>query len=140
MLACKNYANITSPNLPVKDLSKTRAFFEHLGYSFNPQFSNDDAGCMVISDTIYAMLLTETYFKTFIKKEIADAQKTTEVLLALSVESREAVDEMLKKVLAAGGTETGEAQDHGFMYLRTFYDLDGHTWEIFWMDPAAAQG
>ena len=127
-------------NLPVKNLSKTRVFFEQLGYSFNPQFSNDDAGCMVISDTIYAMLLTETYFKTFIKKEVADAQKTTEVILALSVESREAVDEMLKKVLAAGGTETGEAQDHGFMYLRTFYDLDGHTWEIFWMDPAAAQG
>lgn len=125
-------------NLPVKNLQRSMDFFGALGYSFNPQFTDENAACMVVSDNIFVMLLVEPYFQTFIRQPVSDAHRSTEVLIALDVENREAVDEMLAKVLAGGGTEVREAKDHGFMYIRAFQDLDGHTWEIFWMDMAAA--
>jgi predicted lactoylglutathione lyase len=125
-------------NLPVKDLPKSRAFFESMGYSFNPQFSNDKGACLVISDTIYTMLLTEPFFQTFIKKPISDAKKSTEVLICLSCESRAEVDELVAKAVKAGGTTPNEKQDHGFMYSHGFEDLDGHVWELVYMDPNAA--
>ncbi|WP_327283336.1 MULTISPECIES: VOC family protein [unclassified Streptomyces] len=127
-------------NLPVKDIDAAKAFWGELGYSFNPQFSDEKTGCLVISDTIFAMLMTEERFKDFATKEVADATKTTEVMLALSAESREKVDEVVGAALAAGGTEPRPAQDLGFMYGRAFEDLDGHVWEYVWMDPAAVQG
>ncbi|MGW7194773.1 VOC family protein [Streptomyces chryseus] len=127
-------------NLPVKNLETTKSFFGKLGYSFNPQFSDDSTACLVISDTIFAMLLTEPRFKEFTKKEIADTSTTTEVLLALSAESREKVDELADAALASGGSPAGDPQDHGFMYGRSFQDPDGHTWEVVWMDPAAVEG
>jgi uncharacterized protein len=122
-------------NLPVKDLDKAKEFFTKLGYTFNPQFTDEKAACMVISETIYTMLITEPFFKTFIKKEISDSSKTTEVLVALSVESKEQVDQMFDKAMQAGGKEAREASDLGFMYSRAFEDLDGHIWEVLWMDP-----
>ena len=124
-------------NLPVKDLDKSKEFFAKLGFTFNPQFTNQSAACMVISEDNYAMLLVESFFKTFTKKEIANAQKSTEVIVALSEESKAKVDEMLGKALAAGAREPREPQDHGFMYGRSLEDLDGPIWEIFWMDPQA---
>ncbi|MDV9190133.1 glyoxalase [Streptomyces sp. SR27] len=129
-------------NLPVKDVSASKTFFEKLGYSINPQFSDETTGCVVISDTIFAMLLEEPKFQSFMApgKEISDATKATEVLVTLSAESREKVDELADAALAAGGTPAKEPMELGFMYGRSFTDLDGHHWEIFWMDPAAAQG
>lgn len=124
-------------NLPVKDLNKTMGFFTKLGYKFNPQFTDEKAACMIISEDIYAMLLVEEFFKTFTKKDIADASKTTEVITCLSAESRQDVDDLVKKAAEAGGTIHKEPQDHGFMYEHGFQDLDGHLWEIMWMDPAA---
>ena len=124
-------------NLPVKDLPRSRTFFESMGYSFNPQFSNDQGACLVISDTIYAMLLTEPFFKTFTKKAIADAKKSTEVLICLSCESKAEVDQLVAKAVAAGGNTPTPVQDHGFMYSHSFEDLDGHTWELMHMDPNA---
>ena len=122
-------------NLPVKDLDKSKEFFSKLGFAFNAQFTNENAACMVISEENYAMLLVESFFKTFTKKEIVNAKKSTEVLVALSSESKEDVDKLLRNALAAGAKEANEPQDHGFMYGRSFEDLDGHIWEIFWMDP-----
>jgi len=127
-------------NLPVKDLERTMKFFGELGYSFNPQFTDEKAACMVVSDDIYVMLLTEEFFKTFTSKEVADARKMTEVLVCLNEESREAVEAHVEKALKAGGTETREAQDNGYMYGRSFNDPDGHIWEIIWMDEAAVAG
>ena len=124
-------------SLPVKDLNKSKEFFAKLGFAFNPQFTDQNAACMVISEDNYAMLLVESFFKTFTKKEIVDAKKSTEVLIALSAENKEKVDEMLGKALAAGAKEPRAPQDHGFMYGRAFEDPDGHNWEIFWMDPKA---
>jgi len=126
-------------NLPVRDLDKSMAFFGSLGFTFNPQFTDDTAACMVISDTIFAMLLTHDKFKQFTTKDIADATTTTEVLTALSVDSRDAVDTMVDGAIEAGGSEPRDPMDHGFMFLRAFDDLDGHTWEIVWMDEAAMQ-
>jgi len=126
-------------NLSVKDLDKSKEFFAKLGFTFNAQFTNKDAACMVISEENYAMLLVEPFFKTFIKKEIADTKKSTEVLIALSSESKEDVNKMLTSALAAGAKEANEPQDHGFMFGRSFEDLDGHIWEIFWMDPKMVQ-
>lgn len=126
-------------NLPVKDLDKSMAFFKALGFSFNAQFTDETAACMVISDTIFAMLLTHAKFKDFTPKAIADATQTSEVLIALSRENREAVDKIVSDALAAGGTTYNEPQDHGFMYGHGFQDLDGHIWEVMWMDPAAVQ-
>jgi predicted lactoylglutathione lyase len=126
-------------NLPVKDLNKSKAFFAALGYTFNPQFTNDDAACMIISEnSIYAMLLTEKFFKTFIDKPIANAHETTEVLNCLSCESREEVDTLVAKALAAGGKAPRAPQDHGFMYAHGFEDLDGHIWELAYMSGAPA--
>ncbi|MDJ0383859.1 VOC family protein [Streptomyces sp. G-G2] len=127
-------------NLPVKDLDASKAFWGKLGYTFNAQFSDENGASMVISDTIVAMLLTEARFKDFTHKAIADTATTTEALLCLSSESRAAVDELVDGAVAAGATEPRAAQDHGFMYGRAFEDLDGHTWEIMWMDPAMVQG
>jgi len=122
-------------NLPVKDLEKSKAFFAHLGYNFNPQFTDNNAACMIVSDTIYVMLLTEPFFKGFINKSIADAHTTKEALICFSAESREAVDQLVNKALEAGGNCPTPTQDHGFMYYRSFEDLDGHHWEIMYMDP-----
>jgi uncharacterized protein len=125
-------------NLPVKDLNRSIDFFTALGFSFNPQFTDDKAACMVISGSIYSMLITEPYFKTFTKKEISDAKKNTEVLIALDAESREQVDAIVRKALKAGGSIYMEPQDHGWMYGHSFADLDGHQWEIVYMDESAA--
>lgn len=126
-------------NLPVSDLKRSIAFFESLGFRFNPQFTDDKAGCMVVSDTIYVMLLMRDYFQTFTPKAAVDAKTSTEVLLALSQENRQVVDELVRKAVAAGGSTYNEPKDHGFMYQHGFEDLDGHIWEIFWMDAAAVQ-
>ncbi len=125
-------------NLPIREMARSRAFFESLGYSFNPQFTNDQGACMVVSDTIYVMLLVESFFQTFTKKAVADAFRSTEVLLCLSCDSRAAVDALVAKAVAAGGKTPVAAQDHGFMYSHGFEDLDGHQWELVWMDPNAA--
>lgn len=122
-------------NLPVKDLNKSIEFFTKLGYTFNQQFTNETATCMIVSDTIYVMLLVESYFQTFTNKKIADTKTTVEALIALSAESREKVNELVDKAVHAGATIPREAQDHGFMFTRTFEDPDGHVWEIFWMNP-----
>jgi predicted lactoylglutathione lyase len=124
-------------NLPVKDLNRSVDFFTQLGYSFNPQFTNENATCMIISDSIFVMLLVEKFFQTFTKKEIADATKTVEMIIALSADSREEVDNQISKALAAGGAAPGEPQDHGWMYVRNFQDLDGHLWELAYMDESA---
>jgi uncharacterized protein len=125
-------------NLPIKEMTRTRRFFSALGFDFNPQFSNEQGACMVISEDIFAMLLVEPFFQGFTKKPIADATKATEVLVCLSCESRAEVDELVRKALAAGGKAPNPPQDHGFMYGHGFEDLDGHQWELVWMDPNAA--
>ncbi|WP_432071630.1 VOC family protein [Streptomyces wuyuanensis] len=127
-------------NLPVKDLDKSKAFWEAVGYTFNPRFTDETAACMVISDTIFAMLLTEARFKDFTEKDVADAATSTEVIVALSAESREKVDELTDAALAAGGSPANETQDHGFMYGRSFQDPDHHIWEVVWMDAKAVEG
>ncbi|MDR6874568.1 putative lactoylglutathione lyase [Bosea sp. BE125] len=127
-------------NLPVKDLDASVAFFTALGFSFNPQFTDETATCMVISDTIFAMLLTHEKFLSFSPRPIADTRQAVEVLTCLSRDSRADVDAMVKAALAAGGTTYKEPQDYGFMYGHGFQDLDGHVWELMWMDPAAVQG
>ena len=124
-------------DLPVKNLDKSIEFFTRLGYTFNPQFTDETATCMNISDDIFVMLLTEAKFKTFTPKAICDATKSTEVLVCLSCESREQVDEMVRKAIAAGGTTYNEPQDHGFMYGHGFQDLDGHILELIYMEPNA---
>ncbi|MCY1165168.1 hypothetical protein D9M73_50680 [compost metagenome] len=127
-------------NLPIKNMARSQAFFKNLGFAFNPQFTNEQGACMVIRENhSYAMLLVEPFFQGFTKKAIADATKTTEVLIALSCESREEVDEMVRQALVAGGTAPNPKQDHGFMYSHGFTDLDGHVWEVFWMDPDTAK-
>jgi predicted lactoylglutathione lyase len=113
------------------------AFFKALGFDFNKQFTGETAACLVIEENIFAMLLTEAYFKTFTPKTLCDAKQSTEVLLALSCDSRAQVDTLIEKVLAAGGRIARPAADHGFMYERAFEDLDGHIWELVYMDMAA---
>ena len=125
-------------NLPIKDMKRSQAFFRALGFDFNPQFTNEQGACMVIAEDIYAMLLVEPFFQTFTKKPVSDARKSTEVLVCLSCESRDEVDDLVRKALAAGATAPNAPQDHGFMYGHGFEDLDGHVWELMWMDPAAA--
>jgi len=123
-------------NLPVKDLQKSIDFFTALGYSFNPQFTDENATCMIIEEgSIYAMLLRHSYFKTFIDKDIADATSVTQVINALELPSKEAVDQIVQKALEAGGTRYRDLTDMGWMYQDSFADLDGHKWEVFWMDP-----
>jgi len=128
-------------NLPVKDLERSKAFFAALGFGFNPKFTDENAACMVIEDGAnYAMLLTEKFFAGFTKKPVADARRSTEVLIALSLENRAAVDAMVAKAREAGGTVPNEPKDYGFMYQHGFDDPDGHSWEVFFMsgDPPAA--
>jgi uncharacterized protein len=126
-------------NLPVKDLAKSMKFFTSLGYTFNPQFTDETAACMVISDDIFAMLLTHAKFKDFTPKAICDATKSTEVLIALSCESRRHVDELVRKATAAGGSTYAERKDYGFMYQHGFQDPDGHIWELIYMEPGAVK-
>ncbi|MFF4504078.1 VOC family protein [Streptomyces sp. NPDC001401] len=134
------YQQMIFVNLATNDVDASKKFFTELGYTINPQFSTDDCACVVISDTIITMLLSKKRYADFTKKEIADSTKTSEVAICLSSESREKVDELVQKAVAAGGTANDDVQDQGFMYGRSFDDLDGHTWEIVWMDPAAVQG
>jgi uncharacterized protein len=124
-------------NLPVKDLNESVDFFTQLGFSFDPRFTDETATCMIVSEDIFVMLLTHAKFKTFTPKAICDATKSTEVLVCLSSESREKVNEMVRKAVAAGGTTYNEPQDHGFMYGHGFQDLDGHIWELIYMEPSA---
>ncbi|AFY92992.1 VOC family protein [Chamaesiphon minutus] len=126
-------------NLPVKDLNKSVDFFTKLGYKFNPQFTDENATCMLVGENIFVMLLVEKYFKTFTPKEICDTSKSAEVLVALSFESRAAVDEMVRKAIAAGGSTYKEPIDMGFMYQHGFQDLDGHIWEIFFMEESEVE-
>jgi uncharacterized protein len=126
-------------NLSVRDLERSKAFFQQLGFAFNPQFTDEMAACTVITNAIYVMLLTQPKFKEFTKKDIADAHKTTEVLTCLSFDSKDKVSEVVDKAVAAGGTEAREPQDYGFMFGRNFNDLDGPIWEIIWMDPSHIQ-
>ena len=124
-------------NLPVKDLNKSMEFFAKLGFTFDKRFTDKTAACMIVGEDIFVMLLTEDKFKTFTPKQICDASKSTEVLVCLSSESREAVNEMVRKAIAAGGTTYNEPQDLAFMYGHGFQDLDGHIWELIYMEPSA---
>jgi predicted lactoylglutathione lyase len=126
-------------NIAVRDLQKSKDFFSALGFTFNPQFTDEKAACMVISDDAYFMLLTEPFFKTFTSREQADTSKTTEAMYALSCNSRAEVDEIVRKAIDAGGKHAKDPIDHGFMYGWSFYDLDDHHWEVLWMDPNAIQ-
>ena len=138
-------ANQTTPsrsifvNLSVRDLNKSKEFFTKLGFEFNPQFTNDQGACMVLGKEAYVMLLVESFFQSFTKKGVCDARQHTEVINAVSCTSRAEVDEILKKALASGAKPAMPAQDHGFMYSISFYDIDDHHWEFVWMDPAAIQ-
>jgi len=125
-------------NLPVENLKRSVDFFSALGYQFNPNFTNEDGTCMIVSDSIFVMLLVKDFFQGFTKNPISDAHRSTEMLLALSLDSRAEVEEIVRKAVAAGATTPVEAKDHGFMYQHGFADLDGHQWEVFWMDPAHA--
>jgi uncharacterized protein len=125
-------------NLPIRNMERSKAFFGALGFTFNPQFTNEQGACMVIEQgSIYAMLLVEPFFQTFTKKPVADASRSTEVLICLSCASRTEVDDLVKKALAAGGSAPNAPQDHGFMYGHGFQDPDGHLWELMYMDPNA---
>lgn len=125
-------------NLPIRNMARSQAFFKALGLSFNQQFTNEQGACLEIAPSIYAMLLVEPFFQGFTKLPISDARKATEVLIALSCDSRTEVDELVAKAVAAGATTPNAPQDHGFMYQHGFADLDGHQWEVFWMDMSAA--
>ena len=126
-------------NLPVKDLNKTIDYFTKLGFKFNPQFTDENATCMIVGEDIFVMFLVEKFFRTFTKKEICDASKNTEVIVALSLESREKVDQIVNKAIESGGRESREPQDHGWMYGRSFEDINGHIWEIIYMDESAVK-
>lgn len=121
-------------NLPVSDLNKSIEFFKKLGFTFNMQFTDERAACLVLGDNLYSMLLTKTMFETFTKKPISDAKEVTEVLIAFDVETKEEVDDLVRKAIAAGGKTYMEAQDHGWMYQHSFEDLDGHQWEVLYTD------
>jgi predicted lactoylglutathione lyase len=124
-------------NLPIKDLSKSVTFFTKLGFNFNPQFTDENATCMIVGEDIFVMLLVEKFFKSFTKKEVCDTSKYTEAIVALSVDSREKVDQMISKAIESGGREPRDKQDHGWMYGRSFEDIDGHLWEAFFMEESA---
>lgn len=124
-------------NLPVQDISRTNHFFSTLGFQFNPQFSNEQATCMIINDGAYCMLLEKSFFKSFIHTDISDPFHVTEVLNAISRASRDEVDSFVDKAISLGAKESRDAQDMGFMYSRAFHDLDGHVWEVFWMQQQA---
>jgi predicted lactoylglutathione lyase len=126
-------------NLAVNDLGRSVEFFNELGFSFDPRFTDETATCMVVSDEAYVMLLLEDRFADFTEKHLADSKVQAEAIIALSAASREEVDELADKALAAGGGHAGDPQDMGFMYTRSFLDPDGHQWELVWMDPSAAE-
>ena len=126
-------------NLPVKDLKKSIEFFTKLGFTFNPQFTDETATCMIVAEDIFVMLLTHDKFKAFTPKAICDATKSTEVLVCLSLESRDKVNDLVRKAVAAGGTTYNQPQDHGFMYGHGSQDLDGHIWELIYMQPDATK-
>ena len=126
-------------NLAVKDLGRSMDFFRGLGFQFDPKFTNDKGACMIISGEAYVMLLSEPFFKTFTNKQICETASHTEGLFALSCDSRAEVDELVNMAKAAGGKHAMDPQDHGFMYGWSFYDLDGHHWEVLWMDPKGIQ-
>ena len=126
-------------NLPVRDLKKSMEFFRTLGFTFNPKFTDDNAACMLVGEDAYVMLLAQPFFKTFTNREICDTATHVEGLIAVTCENRTDVDPLVEKALASGGRRAMPPKDHGFMYVSSFYDLDGHHWEAFWMDPAAAQ-
>jgi len=127
-------------NIPVSDLQRSITFFEALGFTFNQQFTDASATCMLVGEDAYFMLLTKERFAGFSKRPMGDARKETNALFTFGVNSREEVDALVRNAVAAGGSHAAEPQDHGFMYGWSFYDLDGHHWEVFWMDPAAIQG
>ena len=127
-------------NIPVTDVARSRKFYEALGYKINEQFSDPTAACVVVSDAIFFMILNHEKFASFATKPLADPAKTTAVMVALSQDSRAAVDKITEAALKAGGSEPKPAQDMGFMYNRTFHDPDGNVFEPMWMDPAAVQG
>jgi predicted lactoylglutathione lyase len=127
-------------NIPVGDVQRAIRFFEALGFAFNPQFTDATSTCMLVGEDAYFMLLDNARFTGFSKRPVGDPRRETNAMFALSVNSRAEVDEMVAKALAAGGTHAADAQDHGFMYGWSFYDLDGHHWEVFWMDPSAVNG
>ena len=127
-------------NLAVRDLDPSKEFFAALGFGFDPQFTDENAACMILSEEAFVMLLAEPFFKTFTLRELCDTTRHTEGLFALSCESRAEVDQLVKNAIAAGGEHAMDPQDHRFMYGWSFYDLDGHHWEVMWMDPAAVQG
>jgi predicted lactoylglutathione lyase len=129
-------SRLTFVNLPVRDLTKSAAFFSALGFEFDPSFTDENATCMVVSDKAYVMLLVEPFFATFTTKEVADASTHTGVIMGVSAGSREDVDALVDRALELGGSVAKEPKDQGFMYGRSFYDLDGHAWEVIWMDPA----
>ena len=136
----KNNTRQIFVNLAVRDLVRSMEFFRKLGFEFDPKFTDDKGACMIISEQAYVMLLAEPFFRTFTKKEICDTSSHTEGLFALSCNSRAEVDELVNKAKAAGGKHAMDPQDHGFMYAWSFYDLDGHHWEVLWMDPKGMPG
>lgn len=123
-------------NLPISDLTRSTAFFSALGFSFNPKFTGEHAACLVINEHIQVMLLTRSFFAGFTPKPVTDPHVSTPAFMSLSVAHRAEVDELMQKAIAAGGTEYSPAKDHGFMYQRGFFDLDGHAWEIFYLNEA----
>jgi uncharacterized protein len=127
-------------NLPVRDLKRSVEFFTTLGFTFNAKFTDDKATCMIVSEQASVMLLATPFFQTFTRNAICDTSTHSEALLAFSCSSREEVDEVVGKAIAAGGKHAMPATDHGFMYGWSFYDLDNHHWEVMWMDPKVAQG
>jgi predicted lactoylglutathione lyase len=131
------HARMIFVNIAVRDLEKSKAFFSRLGFEFNPRFTDEKAACMIVSEAAMVMLLAEPFFKTFTGRQLCDTSKQTEALLGLSCASRQEVDALVHKALAAGGKPAMKAQDHGFMYGWSFYDLDGHHWELIWMAPKA---
>ena len=126
-------------NLPVADLERSKAFFGALGFSYNPAFTDETAACMLVGEDAFVMLLTREKFAQFAKLPIADATTHTLALYCFSVSSRDEVDTVADAAIAAGGQDHDDAEDHGFMYSRSFFDLDGHGWQVMWMDPVAAQ-
>ena len=126
-------------NIPVRDVQRSIDFFETLGFAFNTQFTDATGTCMLVGEDAYCMLLTAEKFGTFSKRPLGDARQETNAIFAITANSRAEVDALVEKALAAGGSPAADPQDHGFMYVRSFYDLDGHHWEVFWMDPSAIQ-
>jgi predicted lactoylglutathione lyase len=126
-------------NVPTKDLEASKAFFGELGFAFDEKFTDESCACMIVSEQAYVMLLAESRFADFTSKPVADANASTEAILCVSAESRDAVDAFADTALGAGGSPAGEPMDHGFMYGRSFHDLDGHLWEVMWMSPEAVE-